>query len=174
MTGLTPSTNYQVIVSAWNSAGGVNRASGDRNSPRTAVRTLDPVRAMLTNPDLTNNNREARESSSLAPQTIFGTVTSSKSLGSSPCSSPCSGLVAGETVTLSRRIQTATNPSSVKFYFDNASRAQTDIVAATLTSGTYLDGVWTATWTVSQTITDNVWNVFTQLTWGTEWASSAR
>jgi secreted trypsin-like serine protease len=38
-TGLAPNTNYRVIVSAWNSAGGVNRSSGDQNSPRTSAMT---------------------------------------------------------------------------------------------------------------------------------------
>ncbi len=93
-------------------------------------------------------------------------------LGSSPCSNPCSGLVAGETVTISRRIQTATNPGSVTFLIDNASRAATDRIVATLTSGNSSDGIWTVTWTVSQTILDNVWNVRTQLLWGTEYATS--
>ena len=37
---LIPNTQYKVIVSAWNSAGGVNRSSGNQDSPRTSVRTL--------------------------------------------------------------------------------------------------------------------------------------
>jgi hypothetical protein len=41
-----------------------------------------------------------------------------------------------------------------------------------LTSGNSSDGIWTVTWTVSQTILDNVWNVRTQLLWGTEYATS--
>jgi hypothetical protein len=170
-TGLTPSTNYKVIVSAWNSAGGVNRASGDQNSPRTSASTSAPVRATLPNP-INLDFTPARYSSTNAPESLFSYVISSKSLGSSPCSNPCSGLVAGETLTLSRRIQTATNPGSVKFYVNNASRAQTDTLVASLTSGTHIDGIWTATWVVSQTITDNVWRVTTELAWGAEWASS--
>lgn len=39
VNGLTPSTTYKVIVSAWNSAGGVNRSSGGTNSPRTSATT---------------------------------------------------------------------------------------------------------------------------------------
>jgi hypothetical protein len=108
----------------------------------------------------------------LAPQTIFGGVLASRDLGSSPCSSPCSGLKVGDVVTLSRTIQTATNPGAVKFYITNASRVRTDIVEASLTSGNYLGGVWTAIWTVSQTITDNIWRVTTGLEWGTEYVNS--
>jgi secreted trypsin-like serine protease len=172
-SGLIAGTDYKVIVSAWNSDGGVNRSSGDQNSPRTSARTLPaPTRALLPNPDFTNNQVEARYSSTLAPQTIFGGVLTSRDLGSSPCSSPCSGLKQGDVVTLSRTIQTATNPGAVKFYINNASRASTDIVTASLTSGNYLSGVWTATWTVSQTITDNIWRVTTGLEWGTEYVNS--
>ncbi len=43
VTGLSPNTDYKVIVSAWNSAGGVNRSSGDQNSPRTPARTSEPT-----------------------------------------------------------------------------------------------------------------------------------
>lgn len=39
-SGLTPATNYRVIVSAWNSVRGINRSSGDQNSPRTSAATL--------------------------------------------------------------------------------------------------------------------------------------
>ena len=128
----------------------------------------------MPNPDLTNNNIEARGySSSLTPQTIFGTVSSSKPLGISPCSNPCSGLIKGESVTLSRRIQMATNPVTVTFLLNNASRAATDSLPATLTSGNHLDGIWTVVWIVSETITDNHWNTRTNVTWDGQVATSS-
>jgi hypothetical protein len=131
-----------------------------------------PTRATLSNPDYSNNNVAARYTSSLAPQTIFGPITTSKSLGNSPCSNPCSGLVAGESITMSRRIQTASNPGSVEFLVTNSSRDTTEHIVATLTSGTFLDGIWAATWIVSQTITDNPWVANTQLLWGNQYATS--
>ena len=127
---------------------------------------------MLPNPDFTDNNVAARYTSSLAPQTIFGTVTTSKSLGISPCSGGCSGLVVGDSVTISRRIQTATNPPSVRFEIRNSSRPSDTYAVASLTSGTYLDGIWTVVWIVPQTITDNPWFVGTILEWGSEYATT--
>jgi hypothetical protein len=40
---LTPGTTYRVIVSAWNSANGVNLSSGDQFSPRTVTATLAAI-----------------------------------------------------------------------------------------------------------------------------------
>ena len=61
--------------------------------------------------------------------------------------------------------------NSVTFYITNPSRPQTDQVVPRLTSGSYLDGIWTATWTVSQTITDNPWNAKTEVLWTGQAAS---
>ena len=128
---------------------------------------------MLPNPDYTNNNVAARYTSSLAPQTLFNLeITTSKSLGVSPCSGGCSGLVVGDSVTISRRIQTATNPTRVRFAITNPSRPSDSYAVASLTSGTYLDGIWTVIWVVPQTITDNPWGVKTIIEWGSEYATS--
>jgi hypothetical protein len=165
-TALTAKGVYKVQFRATDGAGNITQWT------QIGTFTVTPTRATLSSPDYTNNNVAARYTSSLAPQTIFGTITTSKSLGNSPCSNPCSGLVAGESITISRRIQTATNPGSVTFLVTNPSRGATDQVVATLTSGTSLDGIWTATWIVSQTITDNPWTANTQLLWGAEYATS--
>ena len=68
----------------------------------------------------------------------------------------------------------ATNPTSVAFLINNASRAATDRIIANLTSGTYLDGIWTVVWTVSETITDNPWSASTEVQWSGQTASSGR
>ena len=177
-SGLTPGVRYDYRARAFNGTSYSDYSwtisAGIPQTP-TPTPTPTPTRALLPNPDLTNNNVEARYySSTLTPQTIFGTVTSSSSLGISPCSSPCSGLSKGASVTLSRRIQMATNPTSVAFLINNASRAATDRIIANLTSGTYLDGIWTVVWTVSETITDNPWSASTEVQWSGQTASSGR
>jgi hypothetical protein len=79
--------------------------------------------------------------------------------------------VAGESITISRRIQTATNPTRVRFTITNPSRISDTYATASLTSGTYLDGIWTVIWIVTQTITDNPWSERPILEWGSEYAS---
>jgi hypothetical protein len=79
--------------------------------------------------------------------------------------------VVGDSVNISRRIQTATNPPRVRFSITNPSRPSDTYAVASLTSGTYLDGIWTVIWIVPQTITDNPWRVKTIIEWGSEYAS---
>ena len=66
----------------------------------------------------------------------------------------------------------ATNPTTVAFLVNNSSRGATDRIVASLTSGTYLDGIWTVVWTVSETITDNIWRASTEVQWPGQAASS--
>jgi hypothetical protein len=176
--GISGGNTYKVRFALWDSSsnkytyGPFTTFSTPTPTP-TPSPTPTPTRAVLSNPDYSNNNTAARYySSSLTPETIFGLVTSSKPLGISPCSNPCSGLLKGELVTLSRRIQMATNPTTVAFLVNNSSRGATDRIVANLTSGTYLDGIWTAVWTVSETITDNIWRASTEVQWPGQTASS--
>jgi hypothetical protein len=59
----------------------------------------------------------------------------------------------------------------VRFTITNPSRISDTYATASLTSGTYLDGIWTVIWIVTQTITDNHWSETPILEWGSEYAS---
>ncbi len=70
---LTPATNYKVIVSAWNSANGVNLSSGNQNSPRTLASTL-------AIPDLTPPT-VVSYSGTISSPSITGQIVSVPSIG---------------------------------------------------------------------------------------------
>jgi hypothetical protein len=72
-TNLMPATSYKVIVSAWNSANGVIRSSGNQYSPRTVVSTL-------AIPDLTPPS-VVGYSGTLTSPSITGQIVSVPSIG---------------------------------------------------------------------------------------------
>jgi secreted trypsin-like serine protease len=72
-TNLTPATTYKVIVSAWNSANGINLSSGNQFSPRTLASTL-------ANPDVTPPT-VVSYSGTLSSPSITGQIVSVPSIG---------------------------------------------------------------------------------------------
>jgi hypothetical protein len=72
-TNLTPATTYKVIVSAWNSANGINLSSGNQFSPRTPASTL-------ANPDVTPPT-VVSYSGTLSSPSITGQIVSVPSIG---------------------------------------------------------------------------------------------
>jgi len=72
-SSLTAGTTYKVIVSAWNSANGVNLSSGDQYSPRTPVSTL-------ATPDLTPPT-VVSYSGTLSSPSITGQIVSVRGIG---------------------------------------------------------------------------------------------
>ncbi len=143
-TGLSPNTSYKVIVSAWNSAGGVNRSSGDQNSPRTSATTSAlPV-------DTLNPNVQDGSSEMVSGWTGY--------LGMTPVLS----LIAVDNV--------GVRSVSVSLYVNDA---LINTSQATLYSGSNTNGVWRATlnfsgsdyignWQIRATATDLSGNASTQ------------